>query len=262
MQPSRLSLLSVWLVAGTLATPVWAENSVAPTTLTADNYGNVFNGIDGTPSQLTTGSLGTGVGISISATGAVTSVSTLADGLNVPGADTTYGDIVQTATNHEGAAISTNGELVAGDLANDYTSASISATGAASSVSWTNISNTSTDTPGKPTYGDITQTSTSEAGTSISLSGSVTVNNLTGRGASATANVTGASATVSVANLNSAAAMGDITTGTITQSANATGAALSNTASVHVLGDMGPQTSATVNTVGSVTAVSFRLTDN
>lgn len=131
---------------------------------------------------------GNGAGVSVSATGASSQVSTTRiDGGSIT---TTNAGVTQSALNQ--APITNTGAIVAGDLAGTGTSVSISGAGAVSQVSFATIC---TSCSGTFTSGPISQTSLNSG--SVSNTGTIGVGSLTGNSASASVSALGAGSVVS-----------------------------------------------------------------
>jgi len=140
---------------------------------------------------------GDGASASIGATGAVAGVGF--SNINSSGDKITVGDIRQRATN-EGSPITNTGSITVGSLTGVGASASISAAGAVTSISVSNI-----NTPlGAVKLGDITQHASNKGSDStVTNTGAITLASLGGTGASASVSAVGAAAVVSYSSIGS-----------------------------------------------------------
>ena len=215
-----------------------------------DNFYGTING---------NGRVGTGASASVSASGAVTSVSV--GNVDVWGHPSTVRieSLEQRSTNDDSSIINRNamidmtgGGSSKGSLTGDGASVAIGATGAAAAVGFSNI-NSSGD---KITVGDIRQRATNDD-SAISNNGSITVGSLKGMGASASISATGAVASISVSNINTP--VGAVKLGDITQHANNKGddSTICNTGTINLASLSGTGASASVSAVGAAAVVSY-----
>jgi hypothetical protein len=185
-------------------TQSWSALFLGPTNQTVTNTGIVSNGVIAgnnvvNPTPISVGSLsGTGASVRASAAGAVASISVTSilslSQQQVPAVG--VASVIQTATNN-GGIINSASIVSTGTLSGMGSSATIAATGAATSVSVASINDTTVLPPPMVTIPTITQTSTNTLSPVIN-SGSITLagGNL-GVGAAASIGAVGASASVS-----------------------------------------------------------------
>jgi fibronectin-binding autotransporter adhesin len=178
-------------------TTAWTSFPLSGVTQSATNNGAVNNMPN--VNTISVGSLsGTGASVRASATGAVASVS-VSSILSGPPATNVFGSAGMQQTAINTGAISNRASIVStGTLSGMASSASISATGAATSVAVASIADTVVMPPPTATIQNITQTSTNNLASPITNTGSITLagGNL-GVGAMASISAVGASASVS-----------------------------------------------------------------
>jgi len=185
-------------------TPAWSSFPLGPVNQTATNNGAITNGVIGgggavTPAPISVGSLsGTGASVRASATGAAASIAVTSI-LSGPPATNTFGSpsIIQGAFN-TGAVVNSASIVSTGTLSGMASSASINATGAATSVAVASIGDTVVIPPPTATITTINQTSTNNLASPITNTGSITLagGNM-GAGAAASISAVGASASIS-----------------------------------------------------------------
>ena len=142
--------------------------------------------------KITAGRLsGDGSSVSISATGAVASVSDSSIDSTV--GSLKIGDITQKVSNS--GDINNSGKITAGGLSGTGSSASVSASGAVASVSDSSIN--ATGTPGPITIASITQTATNHSDSPVTNTGTINLSGGLGTGASASVSAMGAGAVAS-----------------------------------------------------------------
>lgn len=223
---------------------------------TANNQGVVANyGASNAPNSITSGGLGVSASASVSATGAVSSVSTSAINSSLSGLG--YDSVSQTSLNS--ATVTNIGRIDLGSSGSPAgldvgASVSISASGAVSSVSMSGVSNSGTrPSVAWPSLADITQTSTNSA--AVTNTGQVENVADLQRGASVSLSASGAVGSVSFSGNNVAitGAGVDIVTQTISNSAS-----ISNTVNVAgtPAGNLGVGASVSASATGAVGAVS------
>lgn len=259
--------MKVALRAGLVAAGLWSTSAVAMAdphstagftagdiSQHSTNHADVLNG----GAILGNGHVGTGASASVSATGAVASVS----GSNIetkgPKIDVTVERIRQDAKNG-GANVTNDGGTIdmtaggsKGTLKGAGASASISAAGAVANVSVANINSSGVNIK----TGDIRQHATNEGGTVSNQNESITVGSIRGAGASASINASGAVASISVSNINSP--MGSVKIGDISQHATNKGYSTVTNSGTITLGSLsGAGASASISAVGSAAVVSF-----
>lgn len=256
---SSLSQSSYSVVNTDPATP-----AIGNITQISTNTGVVTNEgeITGTSTTVLSGD---GASVSISATGAVASISSTFNGATLAGASTyTYGVIDQTATNGSSGepgvspeVNNTSTDVTVGALSGNGASASVSASGAVASLGFTlnNTDNLPTSSPIVATYGTITQEA-KNYGDITNTGGSLSVGAITGHGASAAISASGSVASFSIASISSDNInLGNF--GAITQTSNNYGAVV-NTGNMVIAGAFGVGASASISASGAVTSVSFK----
>ena len=267
------------------------------------NYGSVAN--QAPELAMSVGFIGDGASASISASGAVASVSvslntsSISDGPYGIGATPfTFGDIKQTAINHIDGSIVNAADgttplvapnvMTVGGLSGIGASASISASGAVASVSFSSIFGTATAMDGPPnpiyrwdqSFGNIDQTATNYANVTnngvINIGPGVIVDSMSMTGVSSSASVgaTGAATAFAVSSiadpiLNTLPSSSPVTTAlppSITQTASNSGA-ITNSGNINFTGATAPVmlgvgASASVSATGAVSSVSYRSVNN
>jgi len=209
--------------------PTGATNDAAVT-----NRGTISTG----GSDLT----GAGASASISASGAVNSVSS--SSVNAAGGlgDTNFSDVTQTSTNNATATVDNSGNITVGNLTGSGTSAAISSTGALAAISGSRI-----DTGASLGLFDVdavNQTVVNDA--TVTTSGKITADDLSGTGSQASVSATGAAANVSVSSINTGGSIGTTNVGNVTQTVD-------NTANVSTSGSV---TAGTLSGNGATVGVS------
>ena len=234
------------------------------------SFGDITQGEDGAASRVASetpvsvsnvmvdgGSVsGTAASASISATGAQANVSVAAI-LNAGSTTgTTFGTVDQAVSNANNGAITIdNSNVTVSGLSGTAASASISARGAAASVSVSEIG--SSVAMGSSSFGalaqDVINTGSVTVGPNASI---ISTGGILGTGASASISASGASANLSVASINNAAVTAPIQVASITQTAT-NSAAVSNSGSIAVGGNIGAAASASISATGATAGVSF-----
>jgi hypothetical protein len=218
------------------------------------NYGDIdhFGGSIG----------GNGASLSISATGAVSSLSV--SGINAPEVDSIsigVGETIFQSTLNNGNVLNTHGfdtQVVSGTVSGDGASVSVSATGGASAISVSSIHNQERSFGTDISFGGIQQ-STKNFGTINNQGGSITTGNITGDGASVSIGASGAVSSVSVSSvvdanmIDSVAFNADI----VQTTTNYNAATINNTGTVQVGNLTGHGASASVSAIGAASAVSY-----
>ena len=244
----------------------------------AGNSNAVTNAAGSGTSSISVGSLsGTGASASIGSTGAVSSLSfanTASSGSN--NVSVSFGGVQQRATNGEDyyggdsnftasqAKIRNSGSItLGGDMTGVGSSASVSATGAVASVSYSTVSTSGTSNASF-SMGNVEQTANNgQYGSTppIINSGDITIGGSMAKGASASVSATGSAASFQVASLNDTTALGSISVGSVTQSAQNYGS-VSNAGSIAFNGGgavtLGTGASASISATGAAASVSFR----
>jgi hypothetical protein len=250
-----------------------------------DNLGTVTNynsltGVNPTINGSSDVYAGTSATLSVSASGAVGSVSVQAINSPLPIPSGGFGGITQGVTNEVGANVVNqsgiiDGGTVGGNLGTLGTgaSASVSATGAVAAVSisavtdGTNAGFGNTFDASAAFSGGVTQTGTNFANVTNGLGNGATTGgqilgfSTLGTGASASVSATGAVAAVSISAVTdpSVAGGGTIllpTVGTISQTATNSGGAILNTGANIVVGSLAEGASASAGATGAVASVS------
>lgn len=234
----------------------WVTPGVSgPVSQTSSNNAAVTN--SGTPTIGNfAGLLGEGSSASIGATGAAASAgfSFIGDGDVAAG---TIGNITQSASNQAaGTTTNTGGSIpLSGPISGAGASASISATGAISSVSLSHIVNTAGE--GQFGLGAISQGSTNAANITNSGTIATTSGGLSGIGSSAVISATGAAASVSSSSIAATGAPGTPAIDSIGQSVSNSGV-VSNTGTITLAsGISGAGAAASVSAVGAGAYASF-----
>lgn len=237
------------------------------------NIGAVSNNVAG--GQLAVGSLGNGASASISASGAVSSMSTsLLDTVDVTGSYYASG-VNQYAYN---SAAVTNGSagnpntIDVGALSGTGASASVGASGAVASTSYSSTEGQD----GNPSafFGNVYQTASNadDGNANVTNVGAINIGGagLSGVGSSASVSATGAVASFSVASIADSSTLGSTYVGSITQNANNNvGAAVTNTGTISfTAGAVSPTgvsgvslaagASASISATGAAASVSYR----
>ncbi len=236
-------------------------------TQTTTNSGTISNTATNITSQAGGFQTG-GAAISASATGAVSSVSQYVNSEPVLGG--TFAAIKQTTINSGGGVTNSAPTISVGDAIGPGGSVSASATGAASSVSYT-LSGSSYVTG--TTFADVTQSSTNSAAlvkndastmTTGDLGFNTAFSGLNGAGASVSSGATGAVASISVTSYNSFSLPVTTTFGIIKQDAtNNTTGGVTNVNSTLNVGELkGSASSASVSATGAITSVSATSINN
>jgi hypothetical protein len=257
---------------GTAGTPSIEQRSY--------NTGNVFNTTQATSpaAAMLVGSLGNGASASISASGAVTSTSVNFNNsnFNPTGQAFSFGDIQQYSTNNTAQIInagSVSGAtpilLSVGSLPGTGASASISASGAVASVSYSSIAGQ--ETAGtylwNQSFGAVNQTALNQneappTGVNIINNGVITIGGLlTGVNSSASVGSTGAATSFAVSSVTDPVLTNTLATGPITQVASNAGV-INNTGTITFTGanpaTLGVGSSVSVSATGAVSSVSYR----
>jgi hypothetical protein len=243
--------------------------SAEPTNLTIDdvnqkttnnanvsNYGDIDHG----------GGLisGNGASLSISATGAVSSLSV--SSINAPEFDSieigTYGfdEVLSQETTNTGNITNThtfNYLIGSGNVSGDGASVSVSALGGASAVSMSSINNQGSFFYGNQIEVGGIQQSTVNNGAITNHGGTVATGNISGDGASVSVGASGAVSSVSVSSIVDGNQYDSVLfSGDINQTTTNTGT-IYNTGNVSVGNLTGQGASASVSAIGAASAVSF-----
>jgi hypothetical protein len=237
--------------------------------------------------------------ISISATGAASAVS--ATFVNSGELDlVSTGNINQNTTNNStvtnrhrgqfGGSPNTDngagpdGTVNVGNITGDAASVSVSATGAASSVSLTSINNSGVGVTPNVSVGNVNQTSTNTGDVinegvfhnnktvdsddaNNAPDSVINVGNISGTASSASISATGAIAALSVSTVNGTQGLGNTTVGNINQTATNSGSVSNQTATAGSKGIInagsltGSGTSTTVSATGAAASASFSAID-
>ncbi|MGH6670517.1 MAG: hypothetical protein ACRECV_00905 [Xanthobacteraceae bacterium] len=249
----------------------WAQMVVRQLSV---NTAKVTNGTDGlvfhNPDtiNLAGGNLGIGASVLVGASGAVSAKE-------VSGIDTSsgfvlptggFGHVTQAAINS--GAISDVGVITDGGSLSDGASASISATGAAASLSLTGVDISSPAAQTSTTVGNVLQGAVNHLGTVSNIARSFSVGDLSGNGASASITATGAIASVGISFIGENGAptiWSPSTIGNILQ-LTFNDASISNsviaTASMQVGTLSGDAASARISASGAIAAVSLMSVDS
>lgn len=226
---------------------------------------------------------GHGSSASVSATGAASSVA-VSRIASAPLAMATIGNINQHTTNnadvtnkHSGQLFGTlpfTGTMTLADLSGDGTSASISATGAASAVSYSSIVQDKAAS-NSITMGDVTQYASNTGGiintgpvektsstsgpstfvTDVFKAAALRVGDLTGAGSSATVSVTGAASSISVSKISDASAT-DTSIGNVDQETSNSGK-VANYGDIKAGNLVGNAAAVSISATGAVSSVSY-----
>lgn len=259
------------------ASPSFSVGPITQTT-TNENDGSVTN--TGAISDRNAFALtlsGPGTSASISATGAASAVS--ARFINSPEVGTiAFGNIDQTTDNQSGSLVINNhkgqtgsgpgsgGVMNLGAVSGNGASASISATGAISSVSISSIDNTNVGGTPSITLGSITQNTTNDgnvtnrgqqADSGSIADHSIVATSISGPGASVSISASGAVSSIAISSINDVQALGSPTIGAISQTTENTATILNNSASITTGTISGAGAAASISAVGAASAVSF-----
>jgi hypothetical protein len=239
--------------------------SAEPVDITIDNINQTtFNNADivnyGDIDHFGNSVSGNGASLSISATGAVSSISV--SGINAPELDLVsigVGETVSQRTSNFGDITNIHGfdgQIWSGTVSGDGASVSVSATGAASAISVSSIHNQERSFGADISLGGIRQ-STWNSGTITNYGGSITTGNITGDGASVSIGASGAISSVSVSSIVDANMMDSVTVhADIDQSTTNVGAIV-NGGAVQAGSLSGHGASVSVSAIGAASAVSY-----
>ncbi len=284
---------AVSAVAATyIETGVTSETEVGNINQTTLNRGGTVSNVGEFGASSGTILSGDGASISISATGAASAVSaTFINSAEYDEVD--VGNIRQDTTNNAEVSNTHGGNfssgtlpeaiLSIGNITGDGASVSISATGAASSVSLTSINNFGAGVTPDANIGNVTQDAVNRGdvtnegrkhpgGSSADPADSViNTGNISGTAASVSISATGAVAALSVTSINDTQGLGSTNTGNINQTAsnsgNVTNFGLSDGGSGTTTGVInagtlsGAGTSASVSATGAAASASFSAID-
>jgi hypothetical protein len=263
------------------------SNSSNQSTTQVANYSGVTQSVFNTASAPVTNTgiatvgdlIGDGASASISATGAVgsVSISSLDSNFTSPGGPATIGGVNQGAFTAAGVAPASPGvapgvansavvsnvneSLTVGSLTGNGASASIGATGAVASASYSSIGGTGTAANPGVDFGAVTQNAYNNPAT-ITNSGSISIASAPGTGASASIASTGSVASFSVSSVADVVPIGPVTVPTIQQTSY-NSSAISNSGNIAFSGVAAPAVlgvgaSASVAATGAVASASFR----
>jgi len=253
---SQVSISGTGAVAGfslqNIASAVASLNA-GNVTQTAQNFGSAVQ-VFGT---ISTGEIsGTGAGVSIGGTGAVTSVSLSSIQGNV-GADlaASFGIITQTSLNNA-AVVTEASSITAGAVSGPGASVATSATGAVASVSVSRINDAASRATVVST-GKISQSS-SNTGDVTSYSPAFQVGALTGNGTAVSVNASGAVASISSASIiDTGRPAGAITVQNVAQAADNAGAVTSVNNGITTGAVRGAGSTVSINASGAVSSISL-----
>ena len=245
-----------------------ASASVGTSVVGSDSFGGVEigsviqnvtsqRGVQTTGSSVTTGDLeGSGTLASISAGGALASVGESFVESSVVGGSI-VGDVNQTSAGNSNAWIS-RAELQTGEVFGNSASARISATGAAANVSSSAIESVVADAT---QFGTVTQEVSSTAGVNMRTGPgrTVTTDDLSGDGASASISGTAAAASVSASLVDTTSASAMPSFGAIDQQATSTAGITAGNNQVTTQDLTGTAAGAQVSLTGATTSVSASL---
>ncbi len=235
---------------------VWAQTVVNQS---STNHSPVTNGTKSAPDtiDLGGGNLDSGASASVSASGAVSATQVSGTGVGFVLPTGGFGKVTQAATNSSAAVIRDVGAITNGGNLGDGASASVSATGAAASLSLTGI-DLPPATQTSTTVGKVSQVVVNR-GNVTNVATSFSVGKLSGIGASASISATGAVASVGVSFINSDWQGSSFSPVTQTARNNAT---VDNTGNTMYVGTLsGDAASARISASGAITAVSVLTAD-
>jgi len=254
---------------GAVASVAYSSNNSRITDSDVSFNGAITQTVTSTGSVTNTGELnvvflsgqgeisGTGASASISATGAAASVGYSANSLDIWDSKVTFVGVDQTAENI--GAITNTGTLTAGDISGRGASASISATGAVASTSYSSnfsdINATETGLSRVTFSGAITQDANSTG--AISNTGTLTAGDLSATGAGASISASGAVASVAYSANDSTVTNSNVTfSAPITQTATNNGT-VNNTGTLTAGDISGTGASVSISASGAVASTAY-----